>query len=46
MIEIPGLLNKSGVTGIELKNYPKEFSSLLNNQVSTIELTTEAVLKK
>tara|TARA_B100001250_G_C19585950_1_gene694187 strand:- start:20 stop:880 length:861 start_codon:yes stop_codon:yes gene_type:complete len=46
VIEIPGLLNKSGVTGIELKNYPKEFSSLLNNQVSTIELTTEAVLKK
>ena len=46
VIEIPGLLNKSGVAGIELKNYPKEFSSLLNNQVSTIELTTEAVLKK
>ena len=46
VVEIPGILNKSGVTGIKLKNYPKEFSSLLNNQVSTIELTTEAVLKK
>ena len=46
VVEVPGMLKKSGITGIKLNNYPSNFSSLLNNQVSTIQLTTEAVLKK
>ena len=44
--EVPGILNKAGVTGLKLENYPSSFGSLLNNQVSTIQLTTEAVINK
>ena len=44
VVEIPGTLNKSGVTGLKLNNYPSKFGSLLNNQVGTIQLTTDAVL--
>ena len=43
---IPGILNKSGVTGMRLENYPSDFASLLNNQVGTIQLTSEAVVKE
>ena len=46
VVEIPGILNKSGVTGVRLENYPTDFGSLLNNQSSTIQLTTQAVLNK
>ena len=46
VVEVPGILNKSGVTGVKLKNYPTKFGSLLNNQVSTIQLTTDAVINK
>ena len=46
VVEVPGILNKSGVTGIKLENYPKDFGALLNNQVGTIQLTTNAVLNK
>ena len=46
VVEVPGILNKSGVTGISLENYPSDFASLLNNQVGTIQLTSEAVLKE
>ncbi len=46
VVEIPGIVNKKGVNGQKLDNYPKSFSSLLNNQVGTIQLTTEAVLNK
>ena len=46
VVEVPGTLNKNGVTGIRLDNYPSTFGSLLNNQAGTIELTTDAVLKK
>ena len=45
-MEVPGILNKKGVTGVPLKNYPSSFGSLLNNQTGTIQLTTDAVLKK
>ena len=40
------ILNKNGVTGVKLENYPSTFGTLLNNQSGVIELTTEAVLKK
>ncbi len=46
VVEVPGILNKSGVTGVRLENYPSDFGSLLNNQTGTIQLTTEAVLEK
>jgi alpha-galactosidase len=46
VVEVPGILNKSGVTGVRLENYPSDFGSLLSNQAGTIQLTTEAVLKK
>ena len=46
VVEIPGIINKSGIKGIKLNNYPSNFSALLNNQVSTIQMTTEAVLNK
>ena len=43
---MPGILNKNGVSGVKLENYPSSFGTLLNNQSGVIELTTEAVLKK
>ena len=46
VVEVPGILNKNGVTGVKLENYPTSFGTLLNNQSGVIELTTEAVLKK
>ena len=46
VVEVPGILNKSGVTGMRLENYPSDFASLLNNQVGTIQLTSEAVVKE
>jgi alpha-galactosidase len=46
VIEVPALINKDGVTGMKLENYPKSFSTLLMNQVSVIELTTTAILEQ
>ena len=46
VVEVPGILNKSGIKGVMLENYPSNFGALLNNQVGTIQLTTDAVLKK
>ena len=46
VVEVPGILNKSGVKGIRLENYPSDFATLLNNQVGTIQLTSEAILKE
>ena len=43
---MPGLINKNGVKGLKLEDYPSSFGLILNNQVATIQLTTEAVLKK
>jgi len=46
VVEVPGIVNKNGVEGIKLDNYPSSFGMLLNNQSGTIQLTTEAVLNK
>jgi alpha-galactosidase len=46
VIEVPAFINKDGVSGIKLENYPKSFSTLLMNQVSVIELTTAAILQQ
>tara|TARA_Y100001970_G_scaffold271172_1_gene366009 strand:+ start:50 stop:307 length:258 start_codon:yes stop_codon:yes gene_type:complete len=45
-VEVPAIIDKNGVQGQKLENYPSNFGSLLNNQASTIQLTTEAVLNK
>ena len=46
VVEVPGIVNKNGIEGIKLDNYPSSFGMLLNNQSGTIQLTTEAVLNK
>ena len=46
VVEVPAIVNKDGISGIKLENYPTPFALLLNNQVGTIELTTQAVLNK
>ena len=43
---MPGIVNKEGVSGLKLENYPADFSSLLMNQVSVMRLTAEAILEK
>ena len=40
------MVNKNGINGIALENYPDNFASILVNQVGTIRLTTAAVLEK
>ena len=40
------ILDKNGIKGIKLENYPTAFGMLLNNQSGTIQLTTEAILNK
>ena len=39
-------MNKKGVSGIKIENYPDDFTSLLMNQASVIRLTAEAILEK
>ena len=46
VVEVPASINKKGVKGVRLDNYPKSFGSLLNAQTGTIQMTTEAVLNK
>ena len=46
VVEVPAMVNKNGINGIALDNYPDNFASILVNQVGTIRLTTAAVLEK
>ena len=46
VVEVPAIINKKGIRGIKLSNYPKTFGSLLNLQTGVIQLTTQAVLEK
>ena len=46
VVEVPAVINKDGIHGQRLENYPSKFGALLNNQASTIQLTTDAVLNK
>ena len=46
IVEIPGNINKDGVSGLKLENFPADFASLLMNQTSVIRLTAEAILEK
>ena len=44
VVEVPGIINKSGISGISFKNFPATFGSLLNLQSGVIQMTTDAVL--
>ena len=46
VVEVPGFVNKEGVCGLKLENYPSDFPSLLMYHASVMRLTTEAILKK
>ena len=46
VVEVPAMIDKKGIEGITLENYPKTFGSLLNLQSGVIQLTTQAVLEK
>ena len=46
VVEVPAIINKTGIHGRKLENYPESFGSLLNSQVGTIQLTTKAILNK
>jgi len=46
VVEVPAMVNKKGIEGIKLDNYPDNFASILVNQVGTIRLTTTAVIEK
>ena len=46
VVEVPAIINKSGIQGKKLENYPESFVSLLNSQVGTVQLTTKAILNK
>ena len=44
VVEVPGIINKSGISGISFKEYPAAFGSLINLQSGVIQMTTDAVL--
>lgn len=44
VVEVPATVDKNGVHGVPLGNYPKAFAGLLHNQVAVHDMTAEAVL--
>ena len=44
VVEVPAIINKSGIHGKKLENYPQSFGVLLNSQVGAIQMTTQAIL--
>lgn len=45
-VEVPGIVNKSGISGISFPHYPKGFSALLRNYCGVYDLIAEAVINK
>lgn len=45
-VEVPAMVDKDGVHGIALGDFPRGIVGLLNNQVATNDLTAEAILHK
>ena len=46
IVEVPGIVNKNGVTGVNLDAVmPIGFSSLLSNSVGVVRLCAEAAIK-
>lgn len=46
VVEVPAIINKQGVNGIRLDNYPAGFAAHLCNQVGVHNLSVEAVLNE
>jgi alpha-galactosidase len=46
VVECPAIVNKNGLTGIELGEYPKGLAALLRTQYSVQDLVVEAAIKK
>jgi len=44
VVEVPATIDKDGVHGIRLGQFPRGFTGLLSNQVAVHDLTAEAVL--
>ena len=44
IVEVPAVIDRSGIHGVKLDHYPRAFAGLLMNQVAVNNLTTEAVL--
>jgi alpha-galactosidase len=46
VIECPAIINKNGLHGIKLGEYPKELVGYLRNQASIIDLVLESIFQK
>lgn len=46
VVECPAIINKNGIKGIKLGEYPKGIAALLRSQISVQDLVVEAILKK
>ena len=46
IVECPAIVNKEGLQGVKLGDFPKGFAALLRNQASVQDLVVEAVLSK
>jgi alpha-galactosidase len=46
VIECPAVINKHGIKGIKLGEYPKNIAALLNTQIAVQDLVVEAIFKK
>jgi alpha-galactosidase len=44
VVEVPAIVDRDGIHGVRLEDYPPAFAGLLMNQVAVNDLTTEAVL--
>ena len=45
-VEVPAVIGKSGVKGVEFSEYPRGFAALLRNYCGVYDLTAQAVLEK
>jgi alpha-galactosidase len=46
IVECPAIVNKNGINGIELGEYPKGLAALIRTQAAIQDLVVEAILKK
>lgn len=46
VVEVPGIVNKDGITGVKLGTIPKNIAALLRIEASVQDVCVEAILKK
>ncbi len=46
VVECPAIVNKDGIKGIKLGEYPKSIAALLQTQISIQDIVVEAIFKK